>query len=439
MLGRIACGALLLVTASLQLTLVADDVFEAPVRLEANGAVIDTGGAWGHSSPCIEDVDGDGLADLVLGDFSGKFHFYKNAGDKTTPVYEENGYLQAGGEDAFVRIYCCIGSQPRFCDLNADGIRDFISNSYDPGHCYYFQGIGGGKFAERVELVDKASVPVRSMPVQKQDYQSFGSFFTPVDWDADGDLDLLIGDFSGKLKLRLNEGNAKQYAFAAENMDINAGEKPLDVEAHCCPIVVDWDGDGLWDILAGSDNGSVTWFQNTGTKTAPKFAEGLTLVTKHDGNGYNLVRWDESEIKPGIRSQIEVVDHNGDGKLDLILGDFCTAYALRSMNDAEKEQFKKLVADAEALGKAYGDKMKALREDFQKRYPGDAIVSDEANAEWQKAYKALQESPEAKQFEEQEAKFTKAVRPFLAETRGTGDQSFDLAKSHGYVWLYLRK
>ena len=45
--------------------------------------------------------------------------------------------------------------------------------------------------------------------------------------------------------------------------------------------------------------------------------------------------------------------------------------------------------------------MQALRDDFAKRYPGDAINSDEANAEWSKAYKELRESPEAKQREEQ--------------------------------------
>ena len=329
----------------------ADEVFEKPTRLEADGKPIDTGNAWGHSSPCVEDVDGDGLRDLVLGDFGGKFRIYKNVGEKTAPVYKAAGNLQADGTDAAVRIYCCIGSQARFCDLNNDGIRDFISNSYDPGHCYYFRGLGDGTFARSEELVDKAGIPVRSEPEQKQNHQSFGSFYMPVDWDADGDLDILIGCFDGELKLRVNEGDANKYVFAKENVTINAGDKPLKVPSHCCPIIVDWDGDGLWDVLAGSDDGSVTWFQNTGTKTSPQLAEGVTLVEKHDGHGYNLVRWNESEISPGIRSQIEVVDHNGDGKLDLLVGDFCTAYEMRTMDEAEKQQFQKLLADLDASGK----------------------------------------------------------------------------------------
>lgn len=417
----------------------ADDTFEEPVRLEADGKPIDTGEAWGHSSPCVEDVDRDGLRDLVLGDFGGKFRIYKNVGEKNAPAYKATGNLQADGSDAAVRIYCCIGSQARFCDLNNDGIRDFISNSYDPGHCYYFRGSGAGAFAKSEELVDQAGVPVRSEPQQKQNHQSFGSFYMPVDWDADGDQDMLIGCFGGELKLRINEGDAKEYAFAEENITINVGDEPLKVSAHCCPTVVDWDDDGLWDILAGSDDGSVTWFRNTGTATSPQFAEGVTLVTKHEGHGYNLVRWSESEITPGIRSQIEVVDHNGDGKLDLLLGDFCTAYQMRTMDEAEKEQFKKLITELESSGKPLGDKMQALRDDFKERYPGEAINSDEANAEWSKAYKELRESPEAKQREEQQARIVRKIRPYLADTHGTGERSFDLAKPHGYVWLYLRK
>jgi len=83
--------------------------------------------------------------------------------------------------------------------------------------------------------------------------------------------------------------------------------------------------------------------------------------------------------------------------------------------------------------------MTALREDFKKRYPGDKIFSEKANTEWSEAYKAIKESSEAKAFEKYDADFAKQMRPFLASTRGKGDRSFDLAQSHGYVWLYLRK
>ena len=117
-------------------------------------AYVDTGAAWGHSSPCIVDLNGDAVDDLLLGDFSGKFRCYLNVGTAAKPKYEAGELLQAGGVTAEVQIYCCIGSQARFHDLNGNGVRDMISNSYDPGHAYLFRGIGAGQFAAREEMLE---------------------------------------------------------------------------------------------------------------------------------------------------------------------------------------------------------------------------------------------------------------------------------------------
>ena len=411
-----------------------------PVRLLADRAVIDTGSVWGHSSPCVVDLDGDGLRDLVLGDFSGKFQYYRNVGTATAPIFHSGGLVQAGGADAAVNISCCIGAQARFCDLNGDGILDMISNSYYPGHCYLFRGLRGNQFAAREELSDKSGVPIRSAPLQQQDYQSFGSFYEPVDWDADGDFDLLIGCFDGGLKLRINEGDAQKHAFAVENQVVNADGEPIKVKEHLCPVARDWDGDGRWDIIAGSDDGSVTWFRNVGEKGSPKFAAGKTLVAPSKSDGYNLVRWSDEDVVPGIRSQVEVVDYDGDGKLDLLVGDFCTAYEFKSdLSEEQRQVAIELIAQNESSSREFRDAMEALREDFKKRYPGDEIYSDKAVKEWDKAYKTLREGPITKRMEANETVFVRQLRPYLADVRGPGDRNFDLAKAHGHVWLYLRK
>jgi hypothetical protein len=391
-------------------TLLAEDAFEKPVRLMADGKVIDTGKAWGHSSPCIEDLDGDGLQDLLLGDFRGKFSIYKNVGQPNKPVYKSMGYLQAGDADASVDIYCCVGGQPRFVDLDGDGIRDFVSSSYDPGTCFFFHGLPDHKFAIGTELMAADGVPVRSMPQQKNSIQSFGSFYTPVDWDADGDFDMLIGCFEGDLKLRINEGTATHAKFAVDNQVVQAGNEPLKVQEHCCPVVVDWDGDGRWDILSGSDDGSVTWFRNIGTKKAPRFQAGRILVPKHPGIGYDRMLWSDDEITPGIRAQIEVVDYNGDGKLDLLVGDFFTAYDPRpNLTAAEKQQLQKLVDETHVMIMRVRDRMGSLRKDFAQRFPGDSIHSDEAGKEWEKAYKALNDSPAAKEDANLEPELSRAT------------------------------
>ena len=81
------------------------DLFHAPRRLAAADGVIDSGPSWGHSGPWVEDVDGDGKKDLVVGDFSGLFRFYRNEGTDREPRYAPAVNLQAGGVDAQVPIY----------------------------------------------------------------------------------------------------------------------------------------------------------------------------------------------------------------------------------------------------------------------------------------------------------------------------------------------
>jgi hypothetical protein len=84
---------------------VAKGLFHAPVRLKAADGVIDSGPSWGHSGPWVEDVDGDGVRDLVVGDFSGLFRVYHNEGSNQKPRYAASLNLQAGGTDAKVPIY----------------------------------------------------------------------------------------------------------------------------------------------------------------------------------------------------------------------------------------------------------------------------------------------------------------------------------------------
>ena len=80
-------------------------LFYPPVRLRSADGVIDTGPAHGHSGPRVVDVDGDGVKDLVVGDYSGFFHFYRNDGTDREPRYAKPVNLQAGGVEAKVPIY----------------------------------------------------------------------------------------------------------------------------------------------------------------------------------------------------------------------------------------------------------------------------------------------------------------------------------------------
>ena len=80
-----------------------DDVpvarFSAPVRMQAGGADVRVEGP-GFACPSRFDVNGDGHADLVVGQFAdGKMHvFHGDAKGNLTPA----GFLQAGGDVAEV-------------------------------------------------------------------------------------------------------------------------------------------------------------------------------------------------------------------------------------------------------------------------------------------------------------------------------------------------
>src|SRR5262245_45395050 len=75
--------------------------FLPPVRLEAAGKPIDTD--VGHAAPCVADFDGDGVKDLLVGQFGdGILWFYKNVGTDKNPKYAAGVKFKDGGKDGRV-------------------------------------------------------------------------------------------------------------------------------------------------------------------------------------------------------------------------------------------------------------------------------------------------------------------------------------------------
>lgn len=73
--------------------------FEKPVRLKAGKDFVKVE-APGYAAPCLFDVDRDGKADLVVGQFNkGKLRFYKGEGELK---FAEGAWLKAGGKPAEV-------------------------------------------------------------------------------------------------------------------------------------------------------------------------------------------------------------------------------------------------------------------------------------------------------------------------------------------------
>ena len=72
-----------------------------PVRLEAAGKAIDT--AVGHAAPFVADFDGDGVKDLLVGQFGdGILWIYRNVGSNAEPKLAAGVKFKDGKQDGRV-------------------------------------------------------------------------------------------------------------------------------------------------------------------------------------------------------------------------------------------------------------------------------------------------------------------------------------------------
>ena len=138
---------------------------------------------------------------------------------------------------------------------------------------------------------------------------TFGAQPNPgfVDVDSDGDLDMVMGDVAGTFRYFQRSGSTYTEITGASN-PFNG----FDVGSYANPEAIDIDGDGDLDLVTGAaggipaNNGTLLTWRNNG-------AGSWTQLVGAGVNPFN-------GVDVGSFSDGAAVDVNGDGRMDLVVG-----------------------------------------------------------------------------------------------------------------------
>jgi hypothetical protein len=288
-------------------------------------------------------------------------------------------------------------------DINGDGHRDILSGSYSrmqkemAGLFQVLYGKADGTFRRAEVLKGTDGEPlIIPLPAGGQITENICTRPFAVDWDGDGHLDLVVGNFAGTFYWFKGQGKGQ---FQPKPEPIQTADAPVRITgAHSDPFVIDWDGDGDLDLLSGSSNGGVEWAENrAGKGKLPELAPFQALIKAGTPIGYGQPVSEAELTGPTQSTRVWVDDVNGDGKLDLLVGDSVTLVA--PVKGVSAEEFKKKFASWQEAVQAASKAMAAAGE--------DATEQRKAREEFSKVYSRKSE--------------------FMHE---------DMT---GFVWLYLQK
>lgn len=126
-----------------------------------------------------------------------------------------------------------------------------------------------------------------------------------VDIDADGDFDLFVGEYDGNVNFYRNDGTTANPVWTLADCNYAA----IDVGENSAPSFVDFDKDGDPDLFVGDSEGTISFFQNNGSRKNAVWS----FVGK-------LKDAESKLIDVGTTSTPAFVDLDKDGDLDLIIG-----------------------------------------------------------------------------------------------------------------------
>ncbi len=289
----------------------------------------------------LRDFNGDGIADIftyndgAIGGirvFKGKMLNNKIAFDRMNFAFRGN-ILNYPLNGSPTNIYVNTVDIPNFDDIDGDGDLDILSFEVGGGHVYMYKNFSVERNFKRDSLVfdlyddcwgkflDNGFSKVVSLGnpstcamgiVQRHP----GASITTFDADNDGDKDALLGSISFEnLNFLTNGGTRISALMTAQNNSYPPNTEGVNLPVFPASYLLDLDFDGKKDLIVSPastnyiENYAVNWFyKNTGTNAVPIFQ-----LQQKDF----LIK---DMIDLGTGANPALVDVNGDGLLDLVVG-----------------------------------------------------------------------------------------------------------------------
>ena len=302
-------------------------------------------------NPRVCDFNKDGYVDLVVGDEDGRVAFLKNTGKmkKGMPQFENPEYFRQKAD----KVKFGALATPCSVDWNNDGKVDIVAGN-SAGEIAFIENLTGVTYPSwaATVLMKVCKTPIRIQAgyngsIQGPAEAKWGYTVLDVaDWDGDGRKDIIINSIYGKIEWYRNIGS-KDGITLAPAQPVNVaweGEAPSPVwnwwkpeaqelvtQWRTTPVVVDWDKDGLLDIIVLDHEGYLAYFERFVNERGEKMLKpGQRIFECVNGSVYlnrkgminkepGLLQMNELTAGKSGRRKICMCDWDLDGKLDLIV------------------------------------------------------------------------------------------------------------------------
>ena len=302
-------------------------------------------------------------------------------------------------------------------DWNGDGHLDILTGCYwtdgaDAGHILWLAGNSTLDFAAAQAVLNVAGKPLENINLkddpdkEQKQIQTICTQQHAVDYDGDGDRDLVVGCFGKNFYYYENRGKDGQPELSETPVELPVQSPSY----HAAPHLVDWDKDGDLDLLSGTGAGGVLFAENVGSRQKPEWSEFRLLIP--GSTAHEQTTAGGKEIVPSPSTRVWAVDWNQDGWLDLLVGDGATI--VNPKEGLTQDEFAQ-------RKKEFDEKMTELQKKQQplyERYREATKDGKKADEELMKEMQSL--SQEAGQLYQARSEFQNEQRT-------------------GFVWLYVRK